>query len=97
MVELALANDRGDVTVMKVPSGEILAMASEPSSDINLCNFCPNHFRRSLAKSGDPSILFPGSMFKWIFSIAFLEPEEVLRQDSFLLRGNEGRPSKIYM
>jgi penicillin-binding protein 2 len=94
MVEQALGNNRGCVIVMNVRNGEILAMASKPSYDINLWipKISSEAYAQITSEGGWLNLAtqgkFPlGSVFKLVSSIAFLQSGEVLRTDSVFCTG----------
>ncbi|MDR2628891.1 MAG: hypothetical protein LBC30_02800 [Puniceicoccales bacterium] len=94
MVEGALGDNRGCAIVMNVRNGEILAMASKPSYDINLLVPKVSHdaYNQITSKGSWLNLAtqgkFPlGSVFKLVSSIAFLQSGEVLRTDSVFCSG----------
>jgi penicillin-binding protein 2 len=94
VVEQALEDNRGCAIVMNVRNGEILAMASKPSYDINLWvpRISYDTYDRITSEGGWLNLAtqgeFPlGSVFKLVSSIAFLRSGEVLRTDSVFCTG----------
>jgi penicillin-binding protein 2 len=94
VAEEALGDDRGCAIVMNVRSGEILAMASKPSYDINLLVPKISHdvYGQITSKGSWLNLAtqgkFPlGSVFKLVSAMAFLQSGEVLRTDSIFCSG----------
>jgi penicillin-binding protein 2 len=94
VAESALEDNRGCAIVMDICSGEVLAMASKPSYDVNLLiPRIPSDVYGEIAKQiGWMNLAtqgrFPlGSIFKLVSSIVFLKSGEVLRTDSVRCEG----------
>jgi penicillin-binding protein 2 len=94
VVERALGDNRGCAIVMNVRNGEILAMTSKPSYNINLLipKISYDTYDQITSKGGWLNLAtqgkFPlGSVFKLVSSIAFLQSGEVLGTDSVFCSG----------
>jgi penicillin-binding protein 2 len=94
VAESALGDNRGCAIVMDVGTGEVLAMASKPSYDINslIPRISHDAYEKITEQLGWANLAtqgkFPlGSVFKLVSSIVFLKSGEVLQTDSVICDG----------